>query len=107
MSCAVVRHVRRLEGALIEMSRDAEAEAIRHRIDCAALPFFEREQSLSKQQSRAACGPGSRCNGAVRANRNRWSLTLKKVSSQTVRCRRPHKSLRDVHRVVRSGFVEL
>src|SRR5262249_17906612 len=106
VSCAVLRHVHRLEGALIEMSRDTEAEAMRHRIDGATLAFVEREQSLPKQQRRAACGRASRCNRAVRATRNRWSLTLKKLSSQTVGCRRPHKSFRDVHRVVGSCLVE-
>src|SRR5262245_15745535 len=88
------------------MSRDAKAEAMRHRIDGATLAFFEREQSLPKQQRRAACRRGSSGNRTVRANRNWWSLTLKKLSSQTVGCRRPHKPFRDVHRVVRSCFVE-
>src|SRR5687768_11740455 len=71
---AVARGVGRLEAALVEMSGDAQAQAVRQRVDRAALALLRVEQRLP-QDERGPTGPhGPRADRAVFANGYRRGL---------------------------------
>ena len=88
---AVARRVRALEGPLIEVSGDAEAETVGHRLAGAALPLLEGQQRLAERQRGVAgclwtCGYRS-----VFADDDGRRLPLEECFSESVRRRRTHE----------------
>src|SRR5688500_7508419 len=84
---AVAGLVRRLDSALIEMCRDAKAQAVGQRVDRAALALVRVEQSLPEDERRAARSHRTGTDAAVLSHRYRRSLALEELLAERVRRR--------------------
>ncbi len=97
----------RLEGALVDVGRDAETEPVGDGVDRPPLALVEREQRLAEGERGLPCRGRPEAGGDRAVGADRDPATLEERLAEGVSSRRPGEGFRDVDRIVGHGLVEL